>query len=314
MQRTAPPAPAALTGILLVVGGTVIFSINDMSIKFLSGDYALHQVILIRALVGMAFLMWLIAVTGTGFGQLRTRRWKAHLLRVSIILASNLTYFTGLASLPIADAAAVAYVSPLAITALSVVFLNEKVGPRRWAAVVVGLVGVVVMLRPGSGVIQPAALLVFVSALLYASGNLITRRVGGTESAMALSFYTQLGFIIASATMGLWFGDGHLAGEGTLWSFLFRPWIWPPAADWPYFIATGLSVAIGGLMVTQAYRTSEVGLVAPFEYMGMPMAIFWGVVMFGTWPDATSWLGIALICGAGLYVMWRETARRQGAE
>lgn len=315
MERISSPvpAPAALTGILLVAGGTVIFSINDMSIKFLSGGYALHQVILIRALIGMVFLMGLVAVTGADFGQLRTLRWGAHLLRVTVILLSNVTYFTGLAVMPIADAAAVAYVSPLAVTALSVVFLNERVGPRRWAAVGLGLLGVVVMLRPGAGVIQPAALLVFISALLYATGNLITRQVGGTESAMALSFYTQLGFIVTSGAMGLAYGDGHLAGEGSLWSFLFRPWIWPPAADWPYFLATGLSVAIGGLMVAQAYRTSEAGLIAPFEYMGMPMAIFWGVIMFGTWPDSTSWLGIALICGSGLYVMWRETVLRRGA-
>lgn len=311
------PAPRnpALAGVLLTCGGTLIFSINDMSIKFLSGDYALHQVILVRALVGMTFLMLLIGLTrhrtGAGFGQLRTARPGAHLLRVLIILASNVTFFTGLAAMPIADAVAVAYVSPLAVTALSVLVLGERVGPRRWAAVVVGLVGVVVMLRPGAGVIQPAALLVFVSAILYAAGNLLARRMGGTESAMTLSFFVQSGFIVTSAAMGLWAGDGHLASDDPLWGFLFRPWVWPPMADWPFFVATGLSVAIGGLMVTQAYRTTEAGLIAPFEYLGMPMAIFWGVVMFGTWPDAVAWAGIALICGSGLYVMWRETVRRK---
>lgn len=311
------PAPRnpALAGVLLTCGGTLIFSINDMSIKFLSGDYALHQVILVRALVGMTFLMLLIGLTrrrtGAGFGQLRTARPGAHLLRVLIILASNVTFFTGLAAMPIADAVAVAYVSPLAVTALSVLVLGERVGPRRWAAVVVGLVGVVVMLRPGAGVIQPAALLVFVSAILYAAGNLLARRMGGTESAMTLSFFVQAGFIVTSAAMGLWAGDGHLASDDPLWGFLFRPWVWPPLADWPYFVATGLSVAIGGLMVTQAYRTTEAGLIAPFEYLGMPMAILWGVVMFGTWPDAVAWAGIALICGSGLYVMWRETVRRK---
>jgi drug/metabolite transporter (DMT)-like permease len=300
-----------LTGILLALTGTVIFSINDVAIKFLSGGYALHQVILIRALIGMAFLMGFIAVTGQGLRSLRSRRPGAQLLRVAIVMVSNVAFFLGLAAMPIADASAVAYVSPLAITALSVVILGESVGWRRWAAVVVGLIGVIVMLRPGAGVIQPAALLVLFSAVLYAMGNLITRAIGGTESAVSLSFFVQCGFVVVSSIMGLWTGDGHLATDDAVLGFLFRPWIWPPVADWPIFLATGLSVCIGGLMIAQAYRTCEAGLVAPFEYVGMPMAIFWGAVVFGTWPDWVAWVGIALICGAGLYTLWRETARRR---
>jgi drug/metabolite transporter (DMT)-like permease len=175
----------------------------------------------------------------------------------------------------------------------------------------VGLIGVIVMLRPGAGVIQPAALLVLFSAILYAAGNLITRAIGGTESAVSLSLFVQCGFVVVSSVMGLITGDGHLATDDALLGFLFRPWIWPPMADWPIFLATGLSVCIGGLMIAQAYRTCEAGLVAPFEYVGMPMAIFWGVAVFGTWPDRVAWVGIALICGAGLYTLWRETARRR---
>lgn len=311
MAHSPTPAQApALTGILLIIGGTLIFSINDMAVKHLSGSYALHQIILIRALIGMVFLLVLSAPGG--WGQLfRTRRRGLHLLRVLVILVSNVTYFTGLAQMQIADAAAVAYVSPLVVTALSVLVLGEKVGPRRWLAVTLGLVGVVVMLRPGAGVIQPAALLVLVSAVMYAVGNLLTRRMGNTESAMTLSFHVQLGFVLVSGAMGLWVGDGHLAGGDSLWSFLFRPWFWPPLADWPWLLATGLSVSVGGLMVAQAYRTTEAGLIAPFEYSGMPMAILWGALIFGTWPDGTSWLGIALICGSGLYVVLREARLRR---
>lgn len=301
----------ALTGILLAAGGSLIFSVNDVAIKFLSGGYALHQVILIRAFVAMTFILGVIHFSERGWSQVATSRPATHLMRVGIVMVSNVTFFVGLAAMPLADAVAVAYVSPIVITLLSIVFLGEKVGPRRWAAVIVGMVGVIVMLRPGAGVIQPAAILVLVSAVLYAAGNLLARHMGGTESAMTLSFYVQSGFIIVSLAMGLWAGDGHLASEGSLWSFLFRPWIWPPIADWPIFLATGLSVGIGGLMVTQAYRTVEAGLIAPFEYIGMPAAIFWGLVVFGTFPDAVSWLGIALICGSGLYVIWRETVRKR---
>ena len=304
----------ALTGVLLAAGGSLIFSVNDVAIKFLSGGYALHQVILIRAFVAMAFILTVIHWSERGWSQVATSRPGAHLLRVMIVMVSNVTFFVGLAAMPLADAVAVAYVSPIVVTLLSIVFLGEKVGPRRWAAVIVGMVGVVVMLRPGAGVIQPAALLVLVSAVLYASGNLLVRHMGGTESAMTLSFYVQTGFIVVSIAMGLAVGDGHLASGDPLWDFLFRPWIWPPVGDWPIFLATGLSVGLGGLMVTQAYRTVEAGLIAPFEYVGMPAAILWGLLVFGTFPDAIAWLGIALICGAGLYVIWRETQRKQEAD
>ena len=304
----------SLTGIFLATGGSLVFSVNDLSIKALSGGYALHQIILIRALIAMVFVLTVIAVSRRGFAQLLTRRPGTHLIRVAIIMVSNVTFFTGLAQMPLADAVAVAYVSPIIITLQSILFLGEKVGPRRWSAVVVGLVGVLVMLRPGMGVIQPAAFLVLFSAVLYASGNLMARHLGDTESALTLTFYVQLGFIVVSLGMGLWVGDGHLADEASLWAFLFRAWVWPPVEDWPFFLATGLSVGLGALMVTQAYRTTQAAVVAPFEYVGMPAAILWGLVFFGTFPDATGWVGIAMICGSGLYVIWRETVTKRAAE
>lgn len=311
-MTTQASARTTLTGILLALGGSAMLSINDVSIKFLSGDYALHQVILIRAAIGMIFLILLMQLSGTGFRQVLTRRGWDHLIRVGFVMISNVTYFLGLAALPLADAVAIAFISPLLVTLLSVVVLGEVVGPRRWAAVAVGMLGVVVMLRPGSGVIQPAAILVLISAFCYASSHMMTRRMRDSESAIALSFYVQCGFIVVSTTMGLTVGDGHFSGSSDAsLAFLFRPWVWPPMADWPWFLATGLSVAIGGLMVSQAYRTLEAALVAPFEYAAMPLAIFWGAVIFGTLPDLTAGVGIALICGAGLYTLWRETRRRK---
>ncbi len=307
-----PPVSPTLTGILLALGGSVILSINDVAIKFLSGAYPLHEVILFRASIGLIFLAALIRLSGQSFALFRTRRPRDHLIRVTIVMVSNVTYFLGLAALPLADAVAVAYISPLIVTLLSVVLLAEKVGPRRWAAVAVGMVGVLIMLRPGVGVIQPAAVLVLISAFCYASSHMMTRRMRDTESAITLSFYVQCGFVLVSVTMGLVVGDGRFAGsDNASLAFLLRPWIWPSVADLPAFAATGLAVAVGGLMVSQAYRLCEAGLIAPFEYAGMPMAIFWGVMIFGTWPDRTAWAGIALICGAGLYTLWRETIRRQ---
>lgn len=306
-------APKSNTpGILLALGGGITLSMNDLAIKALSGAYALHQVILIRAFIGIALVLAVMWYSRAGLRQMRTRRIGAHALRVSIVMVSNITYFVGLSLMPLADAVAVAFVAPLFVTLMSAVILREHVGPRRWAAVAVGLAGVVIMTRPGEGVIQPAAILVLISAFCYASSHMMTRRMRDTESAMTLNFYVQVGFIVVSCSFGLVAGDGHLAqAPGSTWEFLFRPWIAPPLADWWAFAATGVAVGVGGLMMSQAYRTTEAALVAPFEYIGMPMAIFWGVVVFGTWPDHTAWVGIAFICGAGLYTLWRETVIRK---
>lgn len=301
-----------LAGIFFALGGGVVLSVNDLAIKALSGAYALHQVILLRAFIGMAIVLGVIWYSGSGFRQLRTKRPKDHLIRVSIVMVSNVTYFVGLSLMPLADAVATAFVAPLLVTLMSAVILGEHVGPRRWAAVAVGMVGVVIMTRPGAGVIQPAAILVLISAFCYASSHMMTRRMRLTESAMTLNFFVQVGFILVSLAFGLFAGDGHLAQpKGSTWEFLFRPWHVPPFADWWAFVATGVAVGVGGLMMSQAYRTTEAALVAPFEYVGMPMAIVWGVLVFGTWPDNTAWAGIALICGAGLYTLWRETARKK---
>ena len=316
MILAAPsPRPSNLPGILFALGGTVVLSANDLAIKALSDTYALHQVILIRAVIGMALVLAVIWISGGGFRQLVTRRPGAHLFRVGIVMVSNVTYFVGLSLMPLADAVATAFVAPLFVTLMSAVILGEKVGPRRWAAVAVGMAGVIIMTRPGAGMIQPAALLVLISAFCYAGSHMMTRRMRDTESAMTLSLYVQVGFLIVSAAMGIFAGDGHLAQEpGSTWEFLFRPWLLPPVADWWVFGTTGLAVGVGGLMVSQAYRLNEAALVAPFEYIGMPMAIFWGLVVFGTWPDPTAWVGIALICGAGLYTLWRETRRRKDVD
>ena len=316
MSLVKPVAQKApLAGVLFALGGSVVLSVNDLAIKALSGTYALHQVILIRAVISLAIILAVIWATRTGFRQLATHRWRAHLLRVSIVMISNVTYFLGLAAMPLADAVATSFIAPVLVTLMSAVVLGERVGPRRWAAVGVGLVGVLIMVRPGAGVIQPAAILVLISAVCYASSHMMTRRMRDSESAMTLNFFVQCGFIVVSSVMGLWVSDGHLAGSANAsLAFLFRPWIIPATTDIWAFAATGMAVGIGGLMMSQAYRTSEAALVAPFEYIGMPMAIFWGVLVFGTLPDATAWAGIALICGAGLYTLWRETMRKKDVD
>jgi len=301
----------AIIGISCAVGGSVMLSLNDLFIKQLSDDYALHQVILVRAFVGLAFILGYMRFAGLKLASLKTRLPKLHLIRAMIVMMSNVGYFLGLAAMPIADAAAIGFVAPILVTLISVVVLGEKVGWHRWGAVVMGLVGVIIMLRP-EGEFRWAAVLILFSAACYASTQNMTRHMKETESTVTINFYTQIAFIVVSVCMGIWVGDGHLSGSGDAsLAFLFRPWIWPPMGDWIFFVGTGVSVAAGGMLMGHAYRTNPPGLIAPFEYTSMPLAVIYGLVFFGTFPDAQGWIGIALIVGAGLYTLYRETVRRK---
>lgn len=297
-----------LLGIASAMGASCFFSINDSSIKFLSGGYALHQIVLIRSLIGMAVMLALVMPMHGGLAAFRTRRIGMHLVRGGFVVTSNLCFFLGLAAMPIADAVALFFVAPLLITALSVPMLGETVGPRRWAAVGVGLIGVIVMLRPGAGMFDPAMLLPLFAAFCYAMLHMLTRRMGVTESAVTLTLYVQMTFIVVCIVSGLVLGHGVFSNQSDpSLAFLTRAWDWPALADWPVLVLIGGASAFGALLITHAYRSCEAGLVAPFEYISMPLAIFFGLVIFGEWPDAMAWVGIALICGAGLYTVWRET-------
>lgn len=296
-----------ITGVLCITAGMLCFSLNDMGIKFLSGSYALHEVVLIRTLVAMAILLGAVMPFTGGYAGLRTRRLDVHLLRGACVVLANMLFFLALAAIPLAEAVAISFVSPLLITLLSVLILGEHVGPRRWLAVAIGLAGVLVVLRPGTEAFRPVALMPLFGAAAYAMVSILTRRLGGTESAATLAFYIQLTFIAVSAAMGLGAGDGRFAGTGDAsLDFLLRAWVWPAPGDWPILAMLGAAAGLGSLLVGQGYRLCEAALAAPFEYTAMPLAVFWGAVIFGDWPDAASWTGIALILGAGLFLIWRE--------
>lgn len=302
--------PPHFVGVLCVLGAVVAFTTQDVAIKWLSGDYPLHQIVLTRATVGIALTLVLFVPLEGGYGNLKTRRLGLHLLRGLMVVFANMAFFTGLASMPLGEATAIFFVAPLFITALSVVMLGEQVGMRRWLAVLVGLCGVVVMIRPGADTFQWAALFPLVAAFFYAMLQILTRKLGISEKASTMAFYIQLTFIFVSGGIGLAAGDGRFAGSGEpAIEFLLRAWTWPSGNDIWFMVGIGILSGIGGYLVSQAYRMAEAAVVAPFEYVAMPLAVFWSVLLWNDWPDAVSWLGIALIGGAGLYVFYRETVR-----
>lgn len=298
----------SLLGLMAAAGSAICFSIIDVLVKFLSGDYPLYQMVLLRSLVALPILLLIIVPLEGGFHVLRTRQPKLHLIRCGAVLFANICFYTGLATMPMADAVAIAFATPLIVTLLSVVLLGERPGIWRWSAVAVGFLGVLIIMRPGPGTFQPQALLPFLGACGYATLHVLTRRAGGADSAAALSFYPSMGFLIVSALVGLGTGDGRFAsGDSAALDFILRAWVWPAAGDWWAFIALGLTASIGGYMISFAYRHCEAGLVAPFEYIAMPMAVFWGILVFQEWPDLPVWVGSGLIIGAGLVSLWRET-------
>ncbi len=296
-------------GAISAMIAVVFFSVNDTAIKFLSGGYALHEVVLIRSVIGVVILLALIAPLTDGWAIVRTKRMGMHLIRGVCVVTANMTFFLGLAAMPLADAVAIFFVSPLIITVFSVVFLREQVGPRRWAAIAVGFAGVVIMLRPGTASFHYASLLPLLAAVAYAGLHMLTRLIGRTESAATMAFYIQIVFIAVCLIIGIAVGDGRFGDQNDpSLRFLLRAWEMPATSDWPVFVLVGFGVAVGGYFISQAYRVAEAAVVAPFEYLALPLSVLWGIIVFDEWPDAVAYLGMLLIFGAGLFIVWREAA------
>lgn len=304
---TAPAAPRL--GIALILIGVTFISINDMIIKLLSGGYPLHQLVFMRSAIAIWVAFAFLWFEG-GPTLLRTRQPGLHALRALMIVIANITFFAGLAVLPLGLATAVFFVAPLFITLLSVPVLGETVGPRRLIAVLVGFLGVLVMVETGGALDVPlwAFSLPVIAALFYAGMQVMTRKLGAASAASAMSIYIHIGFLSVSALVFLVAGDGRFLPlvEAESLQFLLRPWVWPTAEDW---LRIGTIGALGGFIgyaLSQAYRVGDAALIAPFEYVALPMAIFWGWLIFGEVPGLRLWIGSALIAGAGIYVLWRE--------
>lgn len=299
-------------GAYWALGAVACFSINDVLVKFLSGGYPLYQLIFLRTIFGLTFLLAVVVPLTGSVSMLKTRRLHLHILRGLCVVFANFCFFLGLAALPLAEAVAIFFISPLVISVFSVIFLGETVGPRRWTAIGTGLLGVLIVLRPGTEAFQLAALLPLVAAVGYATLHILTRRIGQTENATALAFYIQVTFLVVSGVAGLATGDGRFeVYDHPSMEFLFRAWVQPGRGDLALIVVLGITSALGGFTISQAYRRSEAALVAPFEYAAMPLAVFWGLTVFGEWPDAMAWAGIALILGSGLVLIWREAVARR---
>ena len=301
---------AETRAIAFILAGMLCITVNDTMIKFLSDGYPLHQMVFVRSTIGLAASFVFLRMEG-GVSLLRTDRPALHLLRALLVVVANMTFFAALAVMPLAAATALFFVAPLFITLLAIPVLGEPIGVPRMAAIVVGLVGVGVMMAPGvdwGGIPRWNLFLPVAAAACYSGMQVLTRKLGAQSAASAMAIYIQGTFIVVSVGFFLATGDGRFASgvQSEAVEFLLRAWVWPPAGDLWIFAVLGLMSALIGYSLSQAYRLGTAAVVASYEYVALPLAIFWGWVVFGEVPGPVVWVGIALIAGAGLVVFARE--------
>ncbi len=234
----------------------------------------------------------LIAGYGGGLRALEIRNLGAQGARAALTMLSTVFYLTALAVMPIADTIAITFAGPLFLTMLATPLLGEPVGWRRWTAVVVGFVGVVVMVRPGTGTLQAVALLPVGAALMGALRDIITRRItshiGRAESSVAILCFTTL-VVILGGLLTLPFG-----------------WRLPSMVDFGLLALSGFLIGAAHYLLIEAFRFAEVGLIAPFKYISIVWAVLFGFLVWGDIPDRWIVIGAGLVIGSGLYIFHRE--------
>lgn len=295
------------TGILCLTAGIAVFSVQDLILKLLSGDYPLHQAMVLRSLTAIPFMLAIVRLFDGSLRTLLSRGWPAMLGRGLLNFTAYTAYYLALAALPMATTVALYFTAPLIITVLSVIVLHEKVSARRWLAVVAGFAGVLIMVRPGGDLFDWAALLPVFCGFAYAASMILARTMGSRDTAAAMAFWGNLAFLLCGLALSAYYGTGQHAGDShPSLAFLTRGWATPTGFDLFLMCACGAIAAIGLTLLTHAYAIGQSSVVAPFEFTFAFWGILWGWLFWSDLPDALGWLGIAIIIAAGVYVLRAE--------
>jgi drug/metabolite transporter (DMT)-like permease len=292
-QQTASPGSGIASGIVFMCAGAFCMVGLDVAVRTLLEDYALTQVVLLRSAFAL-LLIALLIMQRRRPAALRTRRPGWHLFRSLLMTGSQFTFFYALMYLPLADVIVIAFAAPLIITALSRPFLGEPVGLRRWAAVIAGFVGVLIVVRPGMGIMHPAAFVALAGATFYSGLALTARKLAQTESPWSLSLYS---FVTPTLIAGV-------AGISS--------WVMPDLTGWIIFALSGMFGALAFLCVNAAYGRAPAAIIVPFEYTGLVWATGAGYLFWGEIPASHTWLGAGIIIASGLFILFRETVARSG--
>ena len=284
---STPPAPQT-RAILTMLAAVGLFALMDACMKQLSDHYPPFQVAALRGAASLPLVLaWALATAG--WRPLVRVRWRLHLLRAVLGVGMMGTFIFALHRMPISSAYTIFFIAPMLITALSVPFLHESVGPRRWTAIVVGFVGVLVALRPtGEGVASIAGLAVLLAAFGYAISAITVRVLARTDSTQAMVVWLMLSLTL---------GAGAIAASG---------WVPIQRADLLLIAGVGVAGALGQYTITEAFRRGEASLIAPLEYTALAWSLSLDFAVWGVLPDAMTWAGAAIIVASGLYLLRRE--------
>ena len=290
VTEAARPTDAPLRGVLMMCFAVLCFTTMNTFIKELRGDLPVVELIWGRYFFHFALILALFPRRIPTL--LKSDDKGLQIARSILVLLATACMFIALGFMPLADAVAITFAGPLLIVALSVVMLRETVGPRRWAAVVVGFIGVLVIIRPGAGVFQWAALLPVGVAFFYALYQIITRHLSHRSDPLNMLFYTAL--------------------VGALAMSAIVPFDWqaPTVEQWLMLAAAGFLGGLGHYAIIKAYERSEAALVAPFAYTEIIWATSLGFIAFGDFPDLYTFVGTAIIVASGVYVLHRERRTR----
>jgi drug/metabolite transporter (DMT)-like permease len=285
--------PGTLSGIGLMVLGIFLFCCNDALGKWLLGTYSVWQMLLIRSIGAIALLSPFIWREGRAAFTAAPRPG-LQILRVSLSVMESIMFFWALSYLPLADTVTFYLAAPIYVTAISALFLKERVGWRRWSAVVVGFIGVIIALRPSTATLTWPALIAIVGSLGFAVFLIITRMLRGTSDVVMVS--GQFGAMLVVS--------GAVAPIG---------WIRPSLIDFGLMLVLGVVAMKAFACMNRSLRLAPASVVVPYQYTMIVWAVVLGWLVFGDVPDAFTLTGAAIIIGAGLYILWREqiVARRE---
>lgn len=287
----APRIQNSRLGIFLLCAGVAFFGVGEACVKTLAAEYDILQVVWARYVFHALVFLAIFSRSGI-ISQMKTSRPFLHIARSITLMIGTVSFFTALIYLSLPEAVAINFIAPLLVTALSIPFLGEKVGPRRWAAIFVGFLGVLVIIRPGLGVMHWAAFLPLITAISYAGYQIMTRIAGRTEDTKTSLFWTStVGVIVMSCIV---------------------PFVWkaPDATAWVIMVATGAVFGFGHYLLIRAFEVAAVSTLSPFLYTQIIWVTIISIVVFDQFPDQFSILGAAIVIGSGLYIWHRETLER----
>lgn len=301
---------ANVQGILYLAAAMFILSLQGVVVKWIGGDYSIIEMVLLRSIVAMPLTLLLFRLEG-GRGLPTTQRHVLEYLRGVFLFLSYTTAFMAFAALPLAEADAIRFSGPMMITILSVVVLGEKVKVYRWVALIVGFAGVLFMVRPGTATFNLGSVFALISVLFYALSVILTRKLQHTDSSATQTYYSSLVYLIAAVVLApLSLLIAETPDTHPSIAFLLRAWKTPTLIDALVMFGLGFAWAGGMYFVARAYSAAPASVVAPFEYVSLPINVMWGLLFWQEIPVLATWIGTLLTVGSGLYILYHERQRR----